>query len=207
MKTLLVNGSPRPEGNTALALDEIARTLAAEGIGAETFRIGTRPVRGCAACGACHDRTPGRCVFDDDPANALSSAMAAADALVVASPVYYGQPDGALLAVLQRALYSNSAAVRGKPVAAVAVARRGGSTAVLQTLLMPFQMLDCVIVGSQYWNIVYGREPGQAALDLEGMQTMRGLARNLAWLLQSIHAPAAPARPAREPWTPTHFIR
>ena len=204
MKTLLVNGSPRRNGNTATALAEVEKTLQAEGIGSEIFWIGAKPVRGCIACGKC--RETGRCVFGDDAANALAAKMAEADAVVVGSPVYYGQPNGALLALLQRALFSNSASVHGKPVAAVAICRRGGASAAFQCLNLPFQMLGCNVVGSQYWNIAYGREAGEAAKDVEGMQTMRTLARNLAWLLKSAAAGAVP-RPAPEPWAPMHFIR
>ena len=205
MKTLLVNGSPRKNGNTAVALGEIARTLEAEGVACETFWIGTKPVRGCIACGRCRE-AGGRCVFGDDPANALTEKMAGADAVVVGSPVYYGQPNGALLALLQRALFSAPGSVHGKPVATVAVCRRGGATAAFQCLNLPFQMLGCTVVGSQYWNIAYGREPGEAARDAEGMQTMRTLARNLAWLLSNLSSAAIP-RHDPEPWQPTHFIR
>ena len=204
MKTLLVNGSPRQNGNTSVALAEVAKTLEAEGIETDTFWIGAKPVRSCVACGKC--RETGRCAFDDDAANALAAKGAGADALVVGSPVYYGQPNGALLALLQRVCFSASSAVSGKPVATVAVCRRGGATAAFQCLNMPFQMLNCTIVGSQYWNIAYGREPGEAVRDAEGMQTMRTLARNLAWLLKSATAGAVP-RPVGEPWAPMHFIR
>ena len=204
MKTLLVNGSPRQQGNTSIALAEIAKVLEAEGIETEIFWIGVKPVRGCIACGKC--RKTGKCAFDDDAANALATKLAGADAIVVGSPVYYGQPNGALLALMQRACFSASSAVSGKPVATVAVCRRGGATAAFQSLNMPFQMLNCFLVGSQYWNIAYGREPGEAARDAEGMQTMRTLARNLAWLLKSAAAGAV-QRPAREEWQPTHFIR
>ncbi len=205
MKTLLVNGSPRKDGNTAVALNEIAKTLEAEGVETETFWIGVKPVRGCMACGRCGDNGD-KCVFDDDAANTLAEKMAAADAVVVGSPVYYGQPNGALLALLQRALFSNSDSVQGKPVATVAICRRGGATAAFQSLNMPFQMLSCNIVGSQYWNIAYGREKGETAQDAEGMQTMRTLARNLAWLLKNIAAGAVP-RSEPEAWQPMHFIR
>ncbi len=204
MKTLLVNGSPRQNGNTKVALAEVAKTLEAEGIETEIFWIGTKSVRGCISCGKC--RETGQCVFDDDAANSLAAKMAAANALVVGSPVYYGQPNGALLALLQRVCFSAPSSVSGKPVATVAVCRRGGATAAFQCLNMPFQILNCFLVGSQYWNIAYGREPGEAVRDAEGMQTMRTLARNLAWLLKSAVAGAVP-RPVGEPWRPTHFIR
>ena len=122
------------------------------------------------------------------------------------SPVYYGQPNGAVMAVLQRAFFSG-AKVENKPAAAVAVCRRGGATAAFETLNLPFQMMNMPVVTSQYWNIAYGREAGQAALDTEGMQTMRTLADNMAWLLKKIHADGHPDYPEREPWAPMHFIR
>ncbi|MBP3228988.1 MAG: flavodoxin family protein [Bacteroidaceae bacterium] len=205
MKVLLINGSPRRSGNTSLALAEAAKTLQALGIETETVSIGAKLVRGCIACNQC--KTKGRCIFDDDLCNATVEKMAACDALIIGAPVYYGQPNATALALLQRMLYSGGAHFAGKPAAGVAVCRRGGATAALQTLIMPFQMMSMPVVTSQYWNIVYGREPGQAALDTEGMQTMRTLARNMAHLLQSTHAPVAPALPEREPWQPMHFIR
>lgn len=205
MKVLLINGSPRPKGNTSLALAEIAKQLEINGIDSETVWIGNKPVRGCMACNSCKDK-PGACVFNDDVCNTISAKFAEADALIVGSPVYYGQPNGALMAVLQRAFYSNDSSVQGKPAAAVAVCRRGGATASFETLNMPFQMLNMPIVTSQYWNIVYGLEPGQAALDEEGMQTMRALANNMAWLLKSTGGKPAPGR-GEEPWAGTHFIR
>ena len=141
-----------------------------------------------------------------EPHDITREAVREADALIVGSPVYYGQPNGALLAVLQRAFYSNSIAIAGKPAAVVAVCRRGGASAVFETLNMPFQMLNMPVVTSQYWNIVYGREPGQAAQDQEGLQTMRALAHNMAWLLKATGGKPAPGR-GDEPWTPMHFVR
>lgn len=206
MKVLLINGSPRQQGNTALALGEIAAQLQKNGIDSETVWIGNKPVRGCIVCGACKSKGDGRCTFDDDVCNRISEKFAGADALVVGSPVYYGQPNGALLAVLQRAFYSAGGAIAGKPAAAVAVCRRGGATASFETLNMPFHLLNMPVVSSQYWNIIYGREPGQAALDTEGLQTLRALANNMAWLLKSTGGAPAPGR-GDEPWSPLHFIR
>ena len=205
MKVLMINGSPRRSGNTALALAELASALEKQGLETETVWIGNRPVRGCAACGRCADGR-GACVFDDDVCNRISEKFASCDALVVGSPVYYGQPNGALLSIIQRAFYSNGAAIAGKPAAAVAVCRRGGATASFETLNLPFQMMNMPVVTSQYWNIVYGREPGQAALDAEGMQTMRTLASNLGWLLRCTGGKPAPGR-VGEDWAPMHFIR
>ena len=206
MKVLIINGSPHQNGNTALALAEIARQLEKNGIGSETVWIGNQPVRGCIACGGC-SRTDGTCVFDDDICNRISEKFAGADALIVGSPVYYGQPNGALLSVIQRAFYSNGAAISGKPAAAVAVCRRGGATASFETLNMPFQMMNMPVVTSQYWNIVYGRTPGEASLDTEGMQTMRTLANNMAWLLKATGGKPAPGRDADESPARMHFIR
>ncbi|MBP5561529.1 MAG: flavodoxin family protein [Muribaculaceae bacterium] len=207
MKVLLINGSPRREGNTYLALSEVAKTLEKNGIEAEIVHIGMKPVRGCIACNQCQERQLGRCVFDDDICNGVAAKLAAADALVVGSPVYYGQPNGSLLSLMQRMFYSNSAAAFNKPAAAVTVCRRGGATAAFEALNMPFQMLNMPVVTSQYWNIVYGRAEGEAALDAEGLQTMRTLGNNMAWLLKKIHAGGSPDYPEREPWQPTHFIR
>jgi multimeric flavodoxin WrbA len=207
MKVLLINGSPRKEGNTATALAEVAKQLAKEGIESEIVWIGNKPIRGCAACGRCAANGLGRCVFDDDVCNRISEKFADVNALIIGSPVYYGQPNGALLSVIQRAFYSNGANISGKPAASIAVCRRGGATAAFESMNMPFQMMNMPVVTSQYWNIVYGRTPGEAAMDKEGMQTMQTLARNMAWLLKSTNGEKAPGRPTDEPWDAMHFIR
>ena len=185
MKVLLINGSPHQEGNTAIALAEVAKQLAQEGIESEIVWIGNKPVRGCIACGQCKAKGLGRCVFDDDVCNKISEKFEEANALIVGSPVYYGQPNGALLSIIQRSFYSNGANISGKPAASIAVCRRGGATAVFESLNMPFQMMNMPVVTSQYWNIVYGRVAGDASMDTEGLQTMRTLARNMAWLLKN----------------------
>jgi multimeric flavodoxin WrbA len=207
MKVLLINGSPRKNGNTATALAEVQRQLKEEGIDSELVWIGNKPIRGCCACGQCKAKGSGQCVFDDDICNHISAKFAESDALIVGSPVYYGQPNGALLSIIQRAFYSNGASISGKPAASIAVCRRGGATAVFESLNMPFQMMNMPIVTSQYWNIVYGRAEGEAALDTEGMQTIRTLARNMAWMLRSTDGKPAPGRPADEPWTMLNVIR
>lgn len=207
MKVLLVNGSPRREGNTATALKAVAEQLAHESIESEIVWIGNGPIRGCIACNQCITKSLGRCIFDDDICNRISEKFAEVDGLIVGSPVYYGQPNGALLSVIQRAFYSNGANIAGKPAAAIAVCRRGGATAAFEALNMPFQMMNMPVVTSQYWNIVYGRMEGEATLDMEGMQTMRTLARNMAWLLQCTNGKPAPGRPTDEPWEAMHFIR
>lgn len=207
MKVLLVNGSPRKSGNTFTALFEMARTLQAEGIETEIVWIGNKPVRGCVACGRCKTNGNGRCVFDDDLCNGLSAKFDSIDGIVFGSPVYYGQPNGSLLCLMQRAFYSNGQALQNKPAAVVTICRRGGATAAMQSLQMPLLMNNMPVATSQYWNIAYGREPGQTAEDTEGMQTMRTLAHNMAWMLKGLRSPAAPSLPPREQWTPMHFIR
>lgn len=213
MKVLLINGSARRRGNTFIALSEIAKTLQTEGIDSEIVQLGAKPVRGCIACGKCKqplDATaptpqfPNRCVFDDDICNQVSAKMKDCDALIVGSPVYYGQPNGSVLSLMQRMFFSAGEYFNGKPAAAVAVCRRGGATAAFQTLCMPFQMMNMPVISSQYWNIVYGREEGEAVLDTEGMQTMRTLARNMAFALKAM---ANLPKPQLEPWQPMHFIR
>lgn len=208
MKVLLINGSPRKTGNTHIALSEIAKTLTQEGIESEIVWIGNKPIRGCIACGTCKNNNDGKCVFDDDICNSISVKFAESDGFIFGSPVYYGQPNGALLAIMQRAFFSNGANVQNKPAAAVTICRRGGATAAFEALQMPMQMMNMPIVTSQYWNIAYGREAGQAAADTEGMQTMRTLAHNMAFMLRAIAAEKAKSGlPEREEWQPMHFIR
>lgn len=207
MKVLLVNGSPRANGNTARALKEVADTLAAEGLEAEIAWIGNKPVRGCIACGKCRANGNGRCAFDDDVANRIIEKLESADGIVIGSPTYYGQPNGALLAVWQRVCFAGGAHVKTKPAASVAVCRRGGSTAAFQCMNMSFEMLNCPVIGSQYWNVAFGRAEGECEKDEEGMQTMRTLARNMAWVVKNLRRPDAAPRPADEPWQPTNFIR
>ena len=206
MKVLLLNGSANQKGNTYTALSEIARQLEKNGIEAEIMQLGNKPVRGCIACGQCQAKQLGRCAFDDDVCNRIVEKLNEADALVVGSPVYYGQPNGAVMAVLQRAFFSG-ANVQNKPAAAVAICRRGGASAAYQTLNLMFEMMNMPVVTSQYWNIAYGMTPGEVVQDSEGMQTMRTLADNIAWLLKKIHADGHTDYPEREPWQPMNFIR
>lgn len=202
MRVLLINGSPHKHGNTFLALNEIAKQLEKNGIESEMLQVGTKPIRGCIACGTCKMKGANRCAFDDDLCNTALAAMSTADGLIIGSPVYYGQPNGTLTSLVQRMAYAGGALMQNKPVAAVAVCRRGGATAALQTMTMPFQIMNMPIITSQYWNIVYGRNEGEAALDAEGMQTMRTLADNMAWALQN-----TAQIPEREPRQAMHFIR
>jgi len=206
MKVLLINGSPRKEGNTFTALSEIARQLNVNGVEAEVFQIGNKAVRGCIACGKCREVGNGRCVFNDDVTNQVIEKMEGCDAVIIGAPVYWGQPAAQAMALQQRMLYAGGAAFRGKPCAAVCVCRRGGATAAFQTLQMPFQMCNMPVVTSQYWNIAYGREEGQSAQDSEGMQTMRTLANNMARMLK-MYASGTADVAANEPWAPMNFIR
>jgi len=206
LKVLLINGSARRNGNTFTMLNTIAEQLKKYSIESEIVSVGNRPIRGCVACGQCHKQNLGKCVFDDDVCNQLIEKMGEADALVVGSPVYYGQPAGQVLSVLQRMGYSAGAKMQGKPAAAVTVCRRGGATAAFQTLQMPFQMLNMPIVTSQYWNIGYGSAEGEVSQDAEGLQTMRTLADNLAYMLKQF-ATGTAKQPERENIKFTNFIR
>ena len=193
-------------GNTCVALEEIAKTLNDRGIETEIAWIGVKPVRGCMACGKCQENGNGKCIFTDDICNEMIDKINEADALVVGSPVYYGQPAGPVLSLIQRAFFAG-VQVANKPAAAVTVCRRGGSTAAFQTLQMPFQMVNMPLVTSQYWNIVFGMNPGEAQLDSEGRQTMRQLARNMAWMLKGIEKSQLPAPEVETEWQGMNFIR
>lgn len=201
MKVLLVNGSPHAKGCTYTALMELAKTLESEQIEWELFNIGTAPVRGCTACGGCEDSE--LCAFDDDCCNELIGKMRAADGLVVGSPVYYSGPNGALCALLDRAFIIAAPEMKGKPAAAVVSCRRGGASAAFDRLNKYFSISQMPIATSQYWNSVHGRRAEDVLRDKEGLQTMRTLARNLAWLLRSVQGQALPKD---EPRKVTDFI-
>lgn len=202
MKVLLINGSPRAEGNTHIALSEVAKALEANGVEAEIVSIGTKAVQGCIACGRC--REMGRCVFHDKLYDKVRERLAGADGLVVGSPVYYAGPNGSLCALLDRLFYSSADLLRYKPAAAVAVCRRGGASAAFDRLNKYFTIAQMPVVSSQYWNILYGARAGETAQDAEGLQTMRTLGRNMAWMLKSL---SGQPQPEREPAVKTNFIR
>ena len=204
MKVLLINGSPRGEGNTYIALSEVAKTLEAEGIEAEIVSIGAKAVQGCIACGKCAEL--GRCVFNDALYNKVREKLAEADAIVVGSPVYYAGPNGSLCALLDRLFYSAAPLLRYKPAASVAVCRRGGASATFDRLNKYFTISCMPVVSSQYWNSVHGHAKGEAAQDAEGLQTMRTLGRNMAWVLKSLKNGGQPM-PEREEPIKTSFIR
>lgn len=185
MKVLMLNGSSKPNGNTFAALNEIGEELKKEGIEYEIFQIGADPVRDCIGCGQCNEKG---CVFTDDSVDEFIAKAKEADGFVFGSPVYYAHPSGRILSFLDRAFYAGSAAFRFKPGASITVARRGGSSASYDCLNKYFGIAQMPIPGSSYWNIVYGRAIGEASQDLEGMQTMRNLAKNMAWMLKCIDA-------------------
>lgn len=183
IKVLMINGSPRAEGNTALALREMERVFAEQGIQVETVQIGGQAVRGCVACNGCAKL--GKCVYDDI-VNELAVKFEKADGLVVASPVYYASANATLIACLDRLFYSSHFDKTMKVGASVVCARRGGCSATFDELNKYFTISGMPVASSQYWNSVHGRIPGEAEGDGEGRQTMRTLARNMAFLMKSI---------------------
>ena len=205
MKILLINGSPKQNGNTFIALREVQNTLEAEGIETEMIHVGAKSIRGCTACNQCMEK--GKCVFDD-VVNEVAPKFEAADGIVVGSPVYYASPAGTLIAFLDRLFYSASFDKSMKVGAAVAVARRGGTTATFDVLNKYFTISNMPVVSSQYWNNVHGRTPGEAVQDEEGLQTMRQLARNMAFLVKSIQLGKQQyGLPKHEARVATNFIR
>ena len=206
MKVLLINGSPHKKGCTYTALREVADELERQGIETEIFQLGTAAVRSCTACGQC--AKTGRCVFDDDPVNECLDRLRQADGLIVGAPVHYAGPAGAVTALLDRMFYGKSGFLALKPAAAVVSCRRGGASAAFDRLNKYFTIAQMPVVSSQYWNAVHGNTPEQVRQDLEGMQIMRTLGRNMAWLLKCIdYAKEAVPRPQQEERVATNFIR
>ena len=204
MKVLLINGSPNEKRCTYTALSEVAGALEAQGVETEIAWIGRNPVRGCLGCGGCSKRGDNRCIFDDDVVNGLIEKAVAADGLVVGTPVFYAGANGALLAVLDRMFYAASKALRFKPAAAVASARRAGTTPAIDEVNKYFQICCMPVVTSTYWPMVHGQSAEQVREDAEGMQIMRGLGTNMAWMLQ---ATASVPAPGVERKIMTNFIR
>ena len=205
MRVLIINGSPRVGGNTSIALDEMVKVFEAEGVETEVVQIGNKDIRGCIACGSCFEK--GKCVFDD-VVNELAPKFEAADGLVVASPVYYASANATLIACLDRLFYSTHFDKTMKVGASVVCARRGGLSATFDELNKYFTISGMPVASSQYWNSIHGREKGEASEDLEGLQTMRTLARNMTFLMKSIALGKEKyGLPEKEEWQPTHFIR
>ena len=205
MKVLMINGSPRVGGNTAIALAEMEKIFREEGIETETVQIGNQAIRGCTACYYC--KTHGKCVFEDG-VNELAAKLEASDGLVIASPVYYASANATLTAALDRMFYSSHFSKAMKVGASVAVARRGGCSSTFDQLNKYFTISGMPLAPSQYWNSVHGRTPGEAVEDAEGLQTMRTLARNMAFLMRSIAlGKERYGLPEREKPVATSFIR
>lgn len=203
LKVLLVNGSPHRNGNTFIALSEVAKTLEEEGIASEIVSIGNHPVQGCIGCYKCKGK--GICVFHDELYLTLREKLAEADGIIIGSPVYFGGPSGSLCALLDRLFYSSGQLAEYKPAVSVVVCRRGGATATFDRLNKYFTILNMPVVPSQYWNSVHGRNSGEALQDAEGLQTMRTLAHNMAWMLRSLHDNEIPS--GKEELIHTNFIR
>ncbi|MBQ1326456.1 MAG: flavodoxin family protein [Eubacterium sp.] len=205
MKVLMINGSPRVGGNTSIALNEMVKVFEAEGVESEVVQVGNKAIRGCIACGSCRDN--GKCVFDD-VVNELVPKFKEADGLVIASPVYYASANATLIACLDRLFYSTNFNKTMKVGASVVSARRGGLSATFDELNKYFTISGMPVASSQYWNSIHGREIGQASEDLEGLQTMRTLARNMTFLMRSIALGKEKyGLPEKEPWQATSFIR
>ena len=185
MKVQLGNGSPHANGCTYTALCEVAGALEKEGIETEIFQVGTKPISGCLACGAC--MKTGRCVINDT-VNEFLAKVETADGFVFGSPVHFASASGALTSFMDRAFYGRGNLFAYKPAAAVMSCRRGGATATFEQINKYFTISNMPVVGSQYWNMVHGNNPDEVKQDLEGLQTMRTLGRNMAWLLKSIQA-------------------
>lgn len=204
MKVLLINGSPRLNGNTSIASNELAKTLNEEGIETETIQIGTKDIRGCIACGTCYKNH--KCIFNDI-VNEVAPKFKEADGLVIASPVYYASANGTLISFLDRLFYSTNFDKTMKVGASIAVCRRGGASATFDELNKYFTIASMPVVSSQYWNSVHGRKVGEANKDLEGLQTMRTLGRNMAFLIKSIKlGKEKVGMPKKEPGVMTNFI-
>ena len=205
MKVLMINGSPRVNGNTSIALDEMRKVFEKEGVDVEIVQVGNKDVRGCIACGRCVEL--GKCIFDD-VVNELAPKFEEADGLVVASPVYYASANATLIAALDRLFYSTHFDKTMKVGASVVCARRGGCSATFDELNKYFTISNMPIASSQYWNSIHGREQGEADKDDEGKQTMRVLARNMTFLMKSIALGKEKfGLPETEERMSTHFIR
>lgn len=203
MKVVAVNGSPKANGNTAYAISLVLEELEKEGIETEVIQVGNQPIRGCVGCGGCG--RDGRCVFDDQ-VNEWADKMAAADGVLIGTPVYYAGINGTLKSFLDRAFYSHSKQMRHKVGAGLAAVRRAGGLPALEDINRFFTISEMLVPSSSYWNVIYGRVPGEAQQDEEGKQTMRNLGRNMAWLLK-MRQKGLEEAPERQPKIATNFIR
>lgn len=210
MKVLLINGSPNEHGCTDRALCEVKRTLESEGISAQIFHIGRGPVRGCLGCGGCARSGAHRCIYGDDPVNEALALAEGCDGFVFGSPVHYASAGGSITSFMDRMFYAGSALLRGKPAAAVASARRAGTTSTLDQLSRYFIIAGMPIVPSTYWPMVHGSTPEEVERDEEGLQVMRNLGRNMAYMVKAFALARENSLLPPEPETPrkrTNFIR
>ncbi len=208
MKVLLLNGSSNPKGCTYTALCEIASVLNQEGIETEIFQSGNKPIRDCIGCGACK-KTENSCVFDDDLVNSFIAKAKEADGFIFGSPVYYAHPSGRILSILDRAFFAGKKNFEFKPAAAIVSARRAGTTASIDAITKHLTINNMPVVSSNYWNMVHGNTPEEVKQDKEGLQILRILGKNMAWLLKSIEAGkhAGIQIPQNEEKIWTNFIR
>ena len=205
MKVLIINGSPHSDGNTSIAINELTSVFESEGIETEIVQIGNKAIRGCIGSYSCAKN--GKCVFDDE-VNEIAPKFEKADALVVASPVYYASANGTLISFLDRLFYSTPFDKTMKVGASIAVARRGGCSSTFDELNKYFTICGMPLASSQYWNSIHGRMPGEAASDDEGLQTMRTLAKNMVFLMKSIALGKEKfGLPEKEKRVSTNFIR
>lgn len=205
MKVLILNGSPRVDGNTSIAINELVKTFKENDVETIVMSVGNQLVRGCMACGYCSEN--GKCVFNDI-VNKIAPIFEECDGLIVASPVYYASANGTLISLLDRLFYSTSFDKSFKVGSSVCVARRGGCSSTFDELNKYFTISNMPIASSQYWNSVHGRNKGEAEFDLEGLQTMRVLARNMTFLMKSIALGKKEyGLPIREKRVGTNFIR
>ena len=206
MKVLLINGSPKKAGCTFTALNEVSKSLNEEGIETEIFQVGAKPIAGCIGCGSC--RKKGKCIFDDVVNECMPKAKEA-DAIIVGSPVHYASASGAITSFMDRLFYSSGGALQYKPGAAIASARRAGTTATLDQLTKYVTISNMPVISSSYWNMVHGNTPEEVLQDLEGIQIMRTLGKNMAWILKCIESSKKSGipMPQKEEKIYTNFIR
>ena len=206
MRVLILNGSPKANGNTAFALSQMAAVFAENNVAVDTVQVGSQAIRGCTGCGSCYKT--GTCIFDD-LVNQVAAKLDTYDGIVVGSPVYYASPNGTLLSFLDRLFYSTGRIdKRMKVGASVVVARRGGCTAAMDVLNKYFTISEMPVASSTYWNIIHGGKPGEAAQDAEGIRTVRNLAKNMVFLMNAIAAEKEKSGlPEPEKKVFTNFIR
>lgn len=209
MKVLLINGSPKEMGCTYTALHAVAEELGKQGVDTEIVSVGKAPIQGCIGCGGCAKAGTARCVFENGPVNEIIQKMEDADGIVVGTPVHYAAASGAITSLMDRVCYAGGKHLAFKPAACIASCRRGGASATLDQISKYFTILNMPVVASNYWNMVHGNTPEEVLKDEEGIQTMRQLGRNMAWILKSIQAgkEAGISMPEVEPKIRTNYIR